>query len=118
MSGRGKSLPPGYPYKGQWIIEDLLFIYEPTSLQSFLGPAPRFAAHALGALGFDASQIADEMGVTAREVFRANSAGSLIVRHGGDALARSGVAGSLYVFSIGERRCALVVTLYDNWGTA
>jgi hypothetical protein len=118
MIGQGKSLPPDYPYQGQWLIEDLLFIHEPTDAQSFGGLAPRFAAHTPGALGFDASQIADGMGVTARDIFRANANGNLIVRHGGDAPARGGVAGSLYLFRIGERRCALVVALNDNAGSA
>ena len=118
MSGQGRSLPSGHPYKGQWVIEDLLFIHEPTGAHSFGGSAPRFAAFALGALGIDASQIANGMGVTAREVFMANADGSLLVRNGGNAPAYGGVAGSLYLFSIGERRCALVVSLSDNGGTA
>lgn len=118
MIGQGKALPADYPYRGQWLIKDLLFIHEPTDEQSFGASAPRFAAHAPGALGFDASQIADGMGVTAREVLRANADGRLIVRHGGEAPACGGLAGSLYLFSIGERRCALVVALNDNPGTA
>ena len=118
MIGQGKSLPPGYPYRGQWLIEDLLFIHEPIGEQSFGTSAPRFAACVPGALGFDASQIADGMGVTARDIFRANANGNLIVRHGGEAPAHGGVSGSLYLFSIGERRCALVVALNDGAGTA
>jgi hypothetical protein len=118
MIGQGKSLPPDYPYQGQWLIEDLLFIHEPTDAQSFGGLAPRFAAHTLGALGFDASQIANGMGISSRDVFQANAEGGLIVRHGGDAPACGGVAGSLYLFSIGERRCALLVAVSGNGGTA
>lgn len=118
MTGQGKSLPPGHPYKGQWLIEDLLFIHEPTDTQFFSASAPRFAGHTPGALGFDASLIANGMGVTAREVFMANADGSLIVRHGGDAPACGGVAGSVYLFSIGERRCALLVAMGGNGGTA
>jgi hypothetical protein len=118
MTGQGKSLPSNYPYQGQWLIEDLLFIHEPTDAQSFGASAPRFAAHTPGALGFDASQIADGMGVTARDVLRANAEGSLVVHHGGDAPACGGVAGSLYLFSIGERRCALLVAVSGNGGMA
>jgi hypothetical protein len=55
MIGQGKPLPPDYPYKGQWLIEDLLFIHEPTDAQSFGASAPRFAARVPGTLGFDAS---------------------------------------------------------------
>jgi hypothetical protein len=66
MTGQGKSLPPGHPYRGQWLIENLLFIHEPTDAQSIGGLAPRFAAHTPDALGFDASQIAVGMGVTPR----------------------------------------------------
>jgi hypothetical protein len=118
MSVQGKPLPHDYPYKGQWFIEDLLFIHEPTDAQSLGGSAPRFTAHALGALGFDAGQIADEMGITTQEVFRANADGRLIVRHVGDALTRGGMAGIRYVFGIGERRCALIVAPNDSVGTA
>jgi hypothetical protein len=118
LTGQGKSLPSDYPYQGQWLIEDLLFIHEPSDAQSFGGLAPRFAALTLGSLGFDASQIANGMGVTARDVFQANAEGSLIVRHGGDAPVCAGVSGSLYLFSIGERRCALLVALSGDGGTA
>ena len=117
MSGQGNPLPPDFPYKGQWLIEDLLFIYEPTDAQALGGEAPRFTASASNALGFDASQIADVMGISIQEVFSANTDGSLTVKYG-KALTPRGTPGRRYLFNIGERQCALIMDRNDNAGTA
>lgn len=118
MRGQGKPLPPDFRYKGQWLIEDLLFIYEPTNAQAVGGTAPRFTASDSSALGFDAGQLASLFGATVAEIFAANTDGTFQLLKIEDAVTPTGVPGKRYIFGLGERQRALIMGRDNNSGTA
>jgi hypothetical protein len=82
LFGQGTPLPADFPYQGQWMIENFMFLYRSDSARSPEGIAPRFAVGALNyegklCFGFDSAQLAAALGIGVDEVFNANRDGTL-----------------------------------------
>ena len=78
--GQGKPLPPDFPYVGEWLIENIVFLYDDAPPRS--GAGPRFSAicpNAKGGscIGFFVAHLAAALGVSIAHVFDANRDGSL-----------------------------------------
>src|SRR5258707_1684340 len=92
--GQGKPLPPDFPYRGEWILEPLVFLRHPDA-QSLGGDAPRFThlvtnSDGTFSRGFDAAQLAAALGVQIGEVFAANESGDLAIQGKSDGRAVHG----------------------------
>jgi hypothetical protein len=108
LPGQGKSLPHDCPFRGQWLIEDVLFLYEPH------GPERRFLrgfkpAEGEWSVGFDANVIAGRLGVDAGDLFSANESGALaLILEEAPGCARMGET-KRYVFTLGEAETGVIL---------
>jgi hypothetical protein len=122
--GQGKPLPDSLKCPGEWVIEDLVFLYYSDANQSEAGTAPRFTRGAerddgRPCIGFDVSQLAAAFDLSAAAILAANHDHTLICRgtaktpptHGGH-------SATTYAFQIGERHAYLTVETNDNEGAA
>jgi hypothetical protein len=111
--GQGKPLPTDFSYRGEWVIEHLVFLYRSDDGESIAGDAPRFTASGTSdgrqSIGFDAAQLAAALGIEINEVFAANQNGSLSLLGTNDASDLRGVPAKRYVFGLGKKRAALVI---------
>ena len=77
LTGQGKLLPAGFPYEGEWVHENCIFLYRPQSQQTLEDTDPRMAV-ALPApngkafVGFDATQLACALHVEGEQIFEHN----------------------------------------------
>ena len=121
MPGQGTPLPDFLEVKGEWIIENHLFLYTDGSQNP---SAPRLTVGAsrrdgLPCIGFDARQLAAALGVDSVFIFAANRDQTLIYL--GTASippGHGGVAATAYGFRIGERVGQLTVEHYEHEGSA
>ncbi len=114
LPGQGKPLPPDCPFKGQWLLENVLFLYEPDAANGGGGNSPdlsRVFQRADGdwCIGFNSEVIANRLGMAAAHLFDANRSGDMTITiH--DAPGCVGAGGARrYVFAIGEASAGLVL---------
>jgi hypothetical protein len=89
--GQGTRLPKDFPLRGEWLIENHVFLYEPDGNELAAGTAPRFtrgwiAEDGNWRLGFDAGQIAAMFEISIDALLEANRTGQLKLRGTADLL--------------------------------
>jgi len=114
LAGQGKPLPLDFPYKGEWLLENVLFfcVSDAAPLRSDRLELTVMCSLRSGriAAGINSATLAALFGLSVGQIFDANRSGSLSLldvreafpEHGGRAAKR-------YVFSIGGRTEALVI---------
>ena len=124
MTKHSKSLSTGFQYKGEWLVENTVFLYRPDGSQQESGAAPRFTASSVApdgetCIGIDADQLAEALKASVDEVFAANRDGSLsLVSIEDVAVGPSGRPGRRYIFRLGTREGALILEQDGNAGAA
>jgi hypothetical protein len=120
--GQGEPLPRDFPYKGQWLIQHVVFLYRPGAAELIGGTAPRFTATATSngreCKGFDATQLAAAFGIEPDQLFAANEAGTLSLLKTEDASELTGIPALRFIFGIGEKQIELVVEAPRDPGSA
>ena len=112
LSGQGKPLPSDFPYKGEWLLENRIFLFHPTDPATIEGTGPEMTAFlSYGkpwCFGINAMQLAFALGVTGEEVFSHNRAHTLFLVRADDVTpTRGGTRAKCYIFQIGDRQEAL-----------
>jgi hypothetical protein len=123
MVGQGTALPPDLGCEGQWIVEEVFFIYHPDDSQFLGGAAPRFTVAAVyngrQCIGFDAAQVAAALGIETSTLLHANKTGALTFLGVADVPPTYGGTSAIaYGFQLGERRGSLTIEMDDRQGTA
>lgn len=118
--GQGNPLPPNMKLDGEWIIENVAFLYytnEVASEATFtIGQAKEDGTFAIG---FDAAQLAAEFGIDVSSLLQANQSEMLVFVGTKDtAPTHGGISATEYVFGIGERRAILISETYQQEGNA
>jgi hypothetical protein len=104
LRGQGNRLPRDCPYDGEWLLDEISFLYRSTptlpAADSQLTAGFR-RADGEWCVGFDSSVLANGLNVTVDELFAANRARSLKLATVEDvAPARGGAAAKRYVFAL------------------
>jgi hypothetical protein len=121
MLGQGKDLPEFAGCQGQWIVEGHLYLYRPA------GVAASEITFTVGlqrhdqspCYGFDACQLARELGVDVDRIFEANKSGDLIfLGVAGVPPSHGGISAAAYGFRLGEREGMLTIETHEREGSA
>jgi hypothetical protein len=122
VSGQGKSLPKFLKSDGEWIIENLIYLYhsdgpsQTPSATFTVGAEREDGSHALG---FDSAQLAAAFGIDISELMEANRSHSLeFVGNMDVAPVHGGIRAVAYIFQIGDRRAILTTEINQPEGTA
>ena len=116
--GQGKPLPEFMKLKGEWILENVAFLYH----SDYSGTAPQ-ATLTLAqerqdgshALGFDCAQLAGEFGIDVATLLEANREQSLVFVGDMDVTpTHGGVSAVAYIFRIEDRRAVLTTETHTN----
>jgi len=112
--GQGKSLPWECPYKGQWLIEGLLFFYRPDDSDSAVSRVAvewKFPSRPKS-LGLDIRCVASDLHIGVEELFEMNSKTSLKLLSSGK-IDVSGARGRVLrlIFRAGEREAPVLVQI-------
>jgi hypothetical protein len=124
LAGQGKPLPLDFSHKGQWLLENRIFLYRSKSTQTFSGPELTFTASCPspdgeGCFGFDATQLALAFQISSEQIFEHNRAHTLFLVSDDDVPATQGfVAAKLYIFQIGDYQAAVTVERGRRGGKA
>jgi hypothetical protein len=122
--GQGKPLPDFLKLDGEWVIENLVFLYYSDPDQSATGAAPRFTRGAnrhdeRPCIGFDVSQLAAAFDLPTDAVLAANRNGTLICRGTADTPPKhGGHSATTYAFRLDGKDAYLTVEMNDDKGTA
>jgi hypothetical protein len=106
LRGQGKPLPDDCPYKGEWLIENKMFLYRPkTSERSKVEMIPIFESpNGEWCFGFNAETMAAQLGVGSDEIFVHNRNRTLILVGVAEVPPVGGGAAAMgYRFPIGDR---------------
>jgi hypothetical protein len=124
LAGQGKPLPPGFPQRGEWLLENRMFLCRPDEDRSPGGGRPQFTASGPSpdggwCVGFDAAELASALDVEVELIFEANRKGALVLARTEDVPPTYGGAGAkLYVFRLGERQAGLTIEAVGQGGRA
>jgi hypothetical protein len=122
LSGQGKSLPPDFPYKGEWLLENRIFLYRPTAQHSLGAPemTPIIGSGSPDwCFGINSMQLAWALQVGSEDIFAHNRAATLyLVRTDEVAPTRGATEAKRYIFQIGERQTAITIEAGGPSGTA
>jgi hypothetical protein len=123
LTGQGKPLPADCPYRGEWLLENTLFLFRGDDFAS-QSDSPRFTPgfqrpDGEWCTGFDSSVLARGLGVEIKDLFNTNRNGSLILatveevapQHGGSAAKR-------YVFALGNKISMITIEAIQSGGNA
>jgi hypothetical protein len=113
LEGQGKPLPSDCPYEGEWLVENVIFLYRPLEQHSSAPRAKRRRTRKFQlsdgqwCFGFDSMLLAQALGVGNEQIFNANRNGTLTLvsvrRHHGATHAMS------YAFRLGDRRTEVTI---------
>lgn len=113
LAGRGKPLPPEFPYKGQWLLENRMFLYRPTEQRSVGGPEMTTTLNEgrpNWCFGLNSMQLAFALRVGSEELFEHNRACTLfLVRTDDVPPIRGASQAKRYIFQIGDRQTVIIV---------
>jgi hypothetical protein len=123
LSGQGKPLPPNCPYKGEWIMEGLLFLYRPTNVTSLGGAGteltPEFQLDGRRCIGFNSFTLAFALGLGSEEIFEANRNGTLILDDVSEAIPTQGATrATRCVFRYRDRTTTMTIEAMGQGGNA
>lgn len=107
LSGQGRPLPPDFPYKGEWLLANRIFLYRPDAPTRSEVQMSVFLNYGRDdwMLGLDATQLADGFGIDADVLFEHNRAHTLYLIDADDvAPSRGGLRAKRYIFQIGDRQ--------------
>jgi hypothetical protein len=113
--GQGKPLPALMKLSGEWIIENVVFLYH--SDYSISSPSATFPVRAERedgsyALGFDAAQLAGAFEIDVSALIDANRNHTLVFVGDIDVVpTHGGVSAVAYIFRIGDRQASVVTDL-------
>jgi hypothetical protein len=116
--GQGEPLPPDFPFEGEWLGRNHVFLYRPEGTELVGGTAPRFtrgwiADDGYWRLGFDAGQLAAGFGVSVEDLFDANRRGIFMIAGTADVDPSHGrERAKEYVFSLGGLTQTVIIE-YD-----
>jgi hypothetical protein len=123
MPGQGNALPDFLDIKGQWIIENSLFIYvEPAPVEG--GLSPRYVRtiereDGVECIGFDVDQLAALFDTDRTAIFAANQVGGLIFLGVANRVPDHGAfAAVAYGFCFNGENNELVIKSHDHQGSA
>ena len=77
LRGQGKPLPADCPYKGEWLIENKLFLYRADQAMDVEFIAGFQRADGEWCLGFNAATLASLLGIGSDEIFELNRSETL-----------------------------------------
>ena len=118
LIGQGKPLPEDCPLKGEWLSENLLFLYVPDDLDPADPEKPSFSrgfklSDGRWCIGFNSELLARKFNISTSNLFAANRDGLLRL---------SAVFVNLntkqYVFALGDGSCSIAVGEMQNCGHA
>jgi hypothetical protein len=124
LRGQGTPLPPGFPYRGAWLMEPRLFLYRPTPEQEGTPGKPVFTAEIKPAtdewsVGFDATRLALGLGVSIDALFEANQCGDLTLdRIEADTPTGDDATVKRYVFALNGKEAGATIVGGGISGTA
>ena len=122
MNGQGKPLPDFMNTNGEWIIENVAFLYHadysnrsPTTTMTMVAERVD-GSHAMG---FDSAQLAGAFDIEVEALMQANKNQALIFVGDTDVLpTRGGRKAVAYLFQIGERKASITVETDQKEGAA
>jgi hypothetical protein len=119
----GKSVAFSCPYRGEWVLENVLFLYQPVdppaSFSVFGFTAGFQIADGRVATGFDAGVIAARLDITIEDLFIANRSGMLgLAGVQGVPPEHEGFAAKLYAFMLGDSATAMQIEVLQPPGSA
>jgi hypothetical protein len=115
LRGQGKPLSPDCPYSGEWLIENVMFLYRPTAQRTLGGGGAEMTAgfktpDGEWCFGFNSMVMAWELRVGSEQIFEHNRNGTLILQNvAAVPPQRGGTAAKRYVFRIGDRMASFVI---------
>ena len=114
LPGQGKRLPDHFPYEGEWLIENQIFLYRSADTQIFADAVRLTASSSSGDgqayFGLDVSQLAIGFRMSSDMVLEHNRARELYLITVKDVPASHAFAQArLYVLQIGDRQIGITV---------
>jgi hypothetical protein len=115
LSGQGKPLPLDCPYRGEWLLEDVMFLYHPDGQQTVGGGFPDMTAGFQRSdggwcFGFNAMQLAWWLGIGSEEIFEANRNGTLILETVEEVVPMRGATrAKTYTFGVGDKVVGMTI---------
>ena len=115
LAGQGKPLPNGFPYKGQWLLENWIFLYRSDMGLPSQADTPSLAALGSTAngrycFGVDVTQLAMAFQTDPEQIFEHNRKGTLFLATCKDVPPSHGcLEAKLYILQIGSRQAAVTV---------
>jgi hypothetical protein len=124
LAGQGTPLPADFPYSGEWLLENRIFLFRPTAPGTLEGSGPEMTpifpyGEFDWCFGINSMQLALALGVSGEEIFTHNRARSLfLVRTDDVPPQRGGAHAKRYIFQIGDRQEAIFIEHGTPSGTA
>jgi hypothetical protein len=122
LLGQGTPLPADFPYQGEWMMENVMFLYH-SDAEEAQGNVTFIAGGFDDAgkvyFGFDSAQLAAALGISIDEVFTANRDGTLMLVGVRDVPpSAGGSVAKAYLFRVGDKEARVDLEFYDREGTA
>ena len=111
LESQGISLPRDFPYEGEWLLKDKIFLYR-SNAQGHSSAAELTIILNYGrddwCFGIDAVQLADGLQIQTDKLFEHNRACTLYLVRADDVPAtRGGLRAKRYIFQIGDGQAAV-----------
>jgi hypothetical protein len=124
LKGQGKPLPPDFPYQGEWLLENRIFLYRPAAQTSLGGGSPEMTPTLNEGtpdwcFGINSMQLAWTLRVGSEEIFKHNRAGTLFLVRTDDVPPTHGAThAKRYIFQIGDRQAPIIIEAGGLSGSA
>ena len=123
LTGQGKPLPEDFPYKGEWLLENRIFLYRPTHQRMLGGRMPEMTpfiqSGADWCFGINSMQLAWALRVGSERIFEYNRTGTLyLVRVDDVAPAHGATSAKCYIFQINNLQAGITIEAGGPSGAA